>query len=992
MPGASEPPGGATRRQFLQLVGASMAMAGLAACRRPVETTLPYTRQPEEIVPGRPLYYATAMPFRGIVRGALVENHEGRPTKIEGNPEHPMSRGASGVFQQASILNLYDPDRSDRVLREGTEASWRDFINFAQRFAAGADQTQLVVLAEPSSSPTLQALREQLQQQFPAMQWITYRPEGDDTELQGLQQAAGQPVRPLYRFSEAEVIVSLDADFLGPTELNFVHNTAEFAASRRIESEDDVPSRLYAVESNYSITGGNADNRRRLRSSDVAAFARALASRLGAGGAPSSAFDNDPFLDVLARDLQSAGANGVVVAGDTQPAEVHALAAAINASLGAVGTTVTYLDIEQDAEPPQSEQLRELVDQMNQGEVDAVLMLGVNPVYSAPAELGFEEALRRAGETIHVGLYVDETARASRWHIPRAHYLEAWGDGRAYDGTLSVIQPMIAPLYEPANTDIEVLNVLATGADVSGYDLVRRAWGDFLTGDAEAAWRRVLHDGFLPDSGYPEVAIGAGAPPPADQDAANEDGVEVVFHLDPTVLDGSYANNAWLMELPDPTTKIVWDNVALMSPATAERFGIEPEYDKGQYEVDVVEISIGDRSVRLPAWIQPGIADDSIHLTFGYGRDISTNRPQREARFFDLDHYTDIFADGPLANGVGANVAPLRSARMEHVMQGATVERTGERYTISTTQEHGSMEGRALFRKSTVSGFQQNPDFADTHVPGLEEDEQWTDYRELWAERHPQDEPEFKDSPYTVNRWGMVIDLNTCTGCNACVVACDSENNIHMVGKQEVGRGREMHWLRIDRYFVSDENSVDDPEMVFQPIPCMHCEDAPCEPVCPVAATAHSADGINEMVYNRCIGTRYCSNNCPYKVRRFNFFNWSKTIPETLEMAHNPDVTVRFRGVMEKCTYCVQRVREKQRLADLEERPLRDGEVQTACQQACPAEAIVFGDLNDPNSAVSRAKGNPLNYGMLAELGVKPRTTYLAKVTNPNVELTSEPA
>ncbi len=1001
MPGAKAPPSGATRRQFLQIMGASMAMAGLTACRRPIEKTLPYTRQPEEVIPGEPLYYATATPFRGLVQPALVESHEGRPTKIEGNPEHPMSRGASSVFQQASILELYDPDRSTRILREGAEATWRDFLAASRQIRAATGT--IVVLAEPTSSPTLLALRARMQQQIPNLRWITYREQGDDPELLALQRMAGRPVRTLYWFSRAEVIVSLEADFLSPTEPNFVHNTAEFAAGRRISSPNDEPNRLYVVESNYSITGGNADNRRRLRSSEIRAFAEALADRFGVGGSSTDAFANDPFLDTLARDLRSAGSNGLVIAGETQPVEVHMLAAAINNALGAVGTTVAYLDIEQEPEPPQSEHLQEAVALMNQGQVDAVLLIGVNPVYSAPPELNIEEALRRAGETIHVGLYVDETARACRWHIPRAHYLEAWGDGRAADGTLSVIQPLIAPLYENAKSEIEVLNAVLTGTDRSGYDLVRERWGEYLTGDVEAGWRRVLHDGFLANTGYSSTSVGGGAPisgagqsqsasdSVGSAQGASDGGVELVFHLDPTLLDGRFANNAWLMELPDPTTKIVWDNVALMSQATAERLGVRTSYNKGQYDVDIVEITVGDRSVRLPAWVQPGLADESIHVTFGYGREISTTRAERERRFFDLDHYIDIYGSGPLANGVGQNVSILRSAAMERVLGNVSVENTRERYTISTTQEHGSMEGRSLYRQASVDAFRQNPAFADLDVPGLPEGEEWTEYRELWAEQHPQGQPAFKDSPFAVNSWGMVIDLNTCTGCNSCIVACNSENNIPMVGKDEVGRGREMHWLRIDRYFVSDGDDVEDPDMVFQPVLCMHCEDAPCEPVCPVAATVHSADGLNEMVYNRCIGTRYCSNNCPYKVRRFNYFNWAKTLPATATMARNPDVTVRFRGVMEKCTYCVQRIRQKQRQANIENRPLQDGEIQTACQQACPAEAIVFGDLNDPNSAVSRAKRNSLNYGLLAEIGTKPRTTYLARVNNPNRELTSEP-
>lgn len=988
MPGAGERPSGATRRQFLQIMGASMAMAGLAGCRRPVEKTLPYTRQPEEIVPGMPLYFASAMPLRGVLRPVLVESHEGRPTKIEGNPEHPMSRGATGVFEQASILNLYDPDRSHSLVHDRSEATWREFVTFAQRFARGAGNRRVAVLAEPTSSPTLQALRQQLESTFPQSRWVTYRPEGESSERMGLQQAAGRPVRPLYRFSNAEVIVSLDADFLGPTELNFVSNTSEFAKSRRVTSPGDDISRLYVAESTFSLTGGMADNRMRIRASDVPALATALASELGLGGQPQTGYRSDPFVIAAARDLLQAGSNGVVLAGESQPPEVHALAATINAGLGAVGNTVEYLDLEEETEAPMSVRLAELVEDMRAGNVDALLMLGVNPVYDAPAELNFAEALQSVDETIHLGFYMDETARASRWHLPRSHYLESWGDGRAYDGTLSIIQPLIAPLYD-TKSELEVLNALVRGTDLSGYDLVRERWGSYVSGSFDNGWARILHDGFLPNSGYSAASVGLGTGFAGQISEIPDDEIEVIFRLDPTVFDGEYANNAWLQELPDPTTKIVWDNVALMSPSTAERLDVKQDYHKGYYNVDVVELNLGGRTVELPIWIQPGLPDNSIQVTLGYGREITTTRSARKARFFDLDSYTDIYAEGPLANGVGKNVAPVRTGLMERVAIGAQVTKTGQTHKIVTTQEHGSMEGRPLFRKATIDEYRNQPEFADTWVPPLPGAEPWNEFPMLSEENHPKGQPAFQDNRYHRNQWGMVIDLNTCTGCTACVVACNSENNIQMVGKDEVGRGREMHWLRIDRYFVSDEDNIDEPQMVVQPLPCMHCENAPCEPVCPVAATVHSPDGTNQMVYNRCIGTRYCSNNCPYKVRHFNFFNWSKTIPLTVQMAQNPDVTVRFRGVMEKCTYCVQRIREKQRESNIEERAIRDGEVQTACQQVCPAEAITFGDLNDPNSKVSREKRNSRRYEMLAELNVKPRTSYLARVTNPNTELTT---
>lgn len=990
MPGVAEPPSGTSRRQFLQIMGASMALAGLTACRRPVEKILPYVRQPEEIIPGIPLYYATAMPFRGSVRPLLVESHEGRPTKIEGNPDHPLSRGATGVFEQASLLNLYDPNRSQQVLRKGELATWSDFVQVGRALAAEAGSKRLAVLCEPSSSPTLAALREELHRRYAQVHWIAYRPEGDDYEALGLEQAFGRPLRVRYRFSEARVIVSLDADFLGPTDRNFIENTREFAASRRMERPEDEISRLYVIESTYTVTGGMADHRLRLRASDIPAFAAALAAELGISELRQAGarFAGHPYVVEIARDLQAAGAQSVVLAGETQPPAVHALCAVINDLLGSLGRTVVLHALEESVRA-QQEALADLVQAMQAGEIDVLLLLNVNPVYDAPAALGFAEALAQVPEVIHLGLHVDETARRSTWHLPATHYLEAWGDGRAYDGTLSVIQPLIAPLYEAAHSPLEVLALLATGQEQSGYDLVRATWRRLLAGRGafEQVWQRVLHDGFLPDSAYPTVSLRPNRKVLSNWLQTSEEGLEVVFRLDPTVLDGSFANNAWAQELPDPITKIVWDNVAILSPKTADALGVKAEYHKGVYIVDVIELSLDGRSVELPVWVLPGHPDESITVFLGYGREITSTRPERKTPFFDLDDYTDIYGRGAIATGVGVNVAPLRRLERPWIARGAQVRKTGRTYQIVTTQDHGSMMGRPLVRMATLEAFRKHPDFAKKAEPSLEGMEPWEQYPTLWEEEHPRQQPAFQESDYYRNQWAMVIDLNACTGCNACIVACDSENNIPMVGKNEVGCGREMHWLRIDRYFVSDETYADDPQIVVQPVPCMHCENAPCESVCPVAATVHSPDGLNEMVYNRCIGTRYCSNNCPYKVRRFNWFNWVKTLPIQVQMAQNPDVTMRFRGVMEKCTYCVQRIREAQRQANIERRPLRDKEVQTACQQVCPAEAITFGDLNDPNSAVVWQRQNIRRYEMLAALNVKPRTSYLARITNPNPRL-----
>ncbi|MDX1547503.1 MAG: TAT-variant-translocated molybdopterin oxidoreductase [Rhodothermales bacterium] len=1007
LPGAAEPPSGASRRQFLQLLGATAAFAGLTGCRRPVEQVLPYTRKPEEIIPGIPIHFATAMPFRGLVRPVVVESHEGRPTKVEGNPEHPSRASGTSPFEQASVLTLYDPDRSHRILQAGEEATWRDFTAFAGQLGAG---TRLAVLAEATSSPTVEALRQQLQQRFPALRWVTYRDGGDDPETVGMQTAFGQPFRPQYHFDEAAVIVSLDADFLGPTERNFVHNNQTFAAGRRLTDADAGMSRLYVVESTYSSTGAMADNRLRLRAADIPAFAAGLARRLGVAGTaqPGARFSDHPYVLAIAEDLQRAGSRGVVLAGETQPPAVHALAAAINGALGSLGQTVTLFDTGADPVRPQHEELAELTAAMAAGEVDVLLTYGVNPVYSAPPALGFAAAMARVPETIHLGLWLDETAAAARWHLPRTHYLEAWGDGRSYDGTLSVIQPLIAPLYEAAHSEVEVLGALATGLDQAGYDLVRAAWRDagVLTGNFEEGWRQALHDGFVPDTGYATTTAAAAAPDLGVLTALpvlTEDELEVVVRLDPTVLDGSYANNAWCMELPDPVTKIVWDNVAVMSPATAEALGVEAEYDEGRYEVSLVTLTVGDQAVTLPVWVLPGHPDGSIGVTLGYGRQIASSRERRESGFWDTDEDTDIYGQGALANAIGVNVAVLRPTVSTNVIVGADVAAAGGSYEIVTTQDHGALdpEARPIVRMGTYDQYRANPDFVEgmgEPVPGGYET--FEGFPPLWEE-HPSNQPATRDNLYYRNQWGMAIDLNACTGCNACIVACQSENNILVVGKESVGRGREMHWLRIDRYFVTphaglgehtDHEDVSEeipanPLMVWQPMPCQHCENAPCESVCPVAATVHSPDGTNQMIYNRCIGTRYCSNNCPYKVRRYNWFNWAKTLPLTVQMAMNPDVSVRFRGVMEKCSFCIQRIRHTQRLANLESRNVRDGEVRTACQEACPADAIVFGDLNDPTSEVTRWKASPRAYQALAELNIQPRVSYLGRVYNPNPAL-----
>lgn len=994
LPGASNGPategnGGATRRQFIQLMGASMAMAGLTACRKPVETIVPYVRQPEDRVEGVPVQYATSMPFRGTLRPLLVESFDGRPTKVEGNSEHPDSSGATHLFEQASVLSLYDPDRLGTVRHDGAVSDWRAFREAVSNLPTSASVT---VIAEPSSSMTMAVVRRQMERRFNSVRWVDYHGTVGNNAAQGLRAALGRSVRAKHNLAAARVIVSLDADLFGSAAMDSVSAAAGFAAGRDPESDMGM-NRLYVVESGYSITGGMADHRLRLKSSEVTSFAAALAAELGAWSGDAGLHASHEWVSAVAADLQSAGSNALVVAGDHQPAGVHALAAAMNSALGAVGTTITYLDND-DSSDDASAALEAAVADMAAGNVDIVLTLGVNPVYDHPA---FGEAYAGVPTRIHQGMYLDETAVAASWVVPQTHYLEAWGDGTSHSGIPGVIQPLIAPLYADAHSDIEVVGLFATGTEMPGYEMVRATWRSQLGGSFESAWRRVVHDGFGSGGGFSTARVSVSAAGVrAALDGANfsgTDGIEVVVTPDTKVFDGRYANNAWLQELPDPTTKVVWDNVALMNPATAEKLGVSAKLNAGKYYADVVNIKAAGYSVELPVWIQPGMADDSVHVSLGYGREIVSEREERSTNFFDLDDYTDVYGKGAISTGVGANSAALA---VGGYIVSATASKSGEGYMVASTQDHGAIDAphvgeevksRGLFRMATVEEYRSNPDFVKGGDPApLKED--WEDYPTLWEANHPKGSEEMTSSNYHDNQWGMVIDLNTCTGCNACVVACQAENNIQVVGKEEVSRGREMHWLRLDRYFVSgDGSSYEDPQMVIQPMPCQHCENAPCEQVCPVAATVHSPDGTNQMIYNRCIGTRYCANNCPFKVRRFNFFNWTKTLPETLHMASNPNVTVRSRGVMEKCSFCIQRIRGANKVANVENRAIEDGEVVTACQQVCPANAITFGDLSNPDSAVSRRRESDRRYELLAELNVKPRVSYLGRVRNPNPNL-----
>jgi MoCo/4Fe-4S cofactor protein with predicted Tat translocation signal len=958
--GASELPDGMSRRDMMMLVGASLSLAGLTACRRPVEQIVPYVTPPEEVVPGVPLHYATTMPFRRSAYGLIVESHEGRPTKIEGNPSHPSTLGASSSRVQASVLGLYDPDRSQAVTSQGSKKSWGDFVKGWGQMAeahAADDGAGLAVLSESFSSPTLARLASDLRSTYPKVQWATYEAVSDENRLAGLRSATGRDLDLMLRLDRASVVLALDADPL-LTDPEMIRHARGFAAGRRAGASGGAMNRLYAVEGVYSLTGAMADHRLRLGSRQIAPFLAALAARLAAPGAASVSGAGVPgvdarWVDAVAKDLLANRGTSLVVAGDRQPASVHAAVCALNTHLGNVGKTVSYYETK-DAALPSVRSLASLVSAMKAGAIKTLVILGGNPVFDAPADLDFTSALAKVPHSIALGQAVDETSSKAEWHIPRAHYLESWGDARAVGGPLSVIQPLILPLFG-GKTAIEVLGLMVSGADRPGYDIVRDTWNPIL-GEAEFdnKWNRVLHDGLLPGSELPEVVPQLTGQPLASlagAEGAAQGQLELVFLPSSSLHDGRFANDGWLQELPDPLTKLTWDNPALLSPGTADTLGLANE--------DVVRIEHAGRSLELPVWILPGMADGVVAVTLGYGRSHA----------------------GRVGSGVGFDTYVIRPSHAPDFGGGVKLSKSGRTYALSSTQHHGSMEGRPLVRESTVTELRSKPEAgAEGKTGALGVFEEETPHFSLWKE-HTYDQG---------HQWGMTIDLNSCIGCNACMVACQSENNIPVVGKVQVAKGREMHWIRVDRYFSGEPTGS--PEAVFQPVPCMQCEDAPCEQVCPVAATVHDAQGLNVMVYNRCIGTRYCSNNCPYKVRHFNFFNYTKDTPEILKLAMNPDVTVRARGVMEKCTYCTQRINRAKIDAKIAGRELADGDVKTACQQACPAQAIEFGDIRNKASRVATAKADPRNYALLDELNTRPRTTYLAKVRNPNPDLKDVPA
>lgn len=1017
---------GVDRRHFFKIMAASFALGGLglgAGCRRPEEKILPYGKSIEGVIPGLPLFFATAMPLRRGAIPLLAETHQGRPTKLEGNPTYAPYGGATNLLAQAALLDLYDPDRATTHTIKGVAsdaAAVQDLLSGITRTYSGNGGEGLAFLAEESSSPTRAALVTRLRAKFPRAIWSDYEPVRDDAPVQAARAVYGADVKPLYRFDRAKRIIAIDADFLR-LDAHSLAYARDFAKGRRVTKPTDPMNRLYAVESTLTLTGSMADHRLRVASSHMLAFAAALAVEVtgDAAFAPMSRGlefnEKEKWLAAAAQDLRSHRGACLVVAGNHLPAAVHSVVYAINAALGNVGTTMDFVTVP----PSPAASITDLTTAIKGGAVKSLVILGGNPVYNAPANLDLANLLKQVPQVVRYGYYMDETSALASAHVAAAHFLESWGDARTADGTVVPVQPQILPLFGGL-TEIEVLARISGEAVTDPYTQVFNTV-TALAGGNRDAFRKFLHDGVLAGSAYPVARVRLnpanlrsslnGTPAPV---ALSKDNLEVRFVSDYKVDDGRFANNGWLQECPDPITKLAWDNAILVSPRLGKELGIAPggsilqvarketaNFKQGKEQAFIGEVTIDGRTIRGPLHIQPGLSNYTIVLPLGYGRTVS----------------------GRIGKGTGHNFYPLRSSGAMNIAVGATLTVTSERYAMANTQEHWSMEGRDIVREANLEEAVKNPDWVnsfgtESHSPpnlGKDKDRD----PGFIARTTPRGNSLYETPDFTgINQWGMSIDLNTCIGCNACVIACQAENNIPIVGKDQVMRGREMHWIRLDRYY-SDGNIdaaafggegnkeiPEDPQVSLQPMACQHCEMAPCETVCPVNATVHDDDGLNTMAYNRCIGTRYCANNCPYKVRRFNFFDWNKRqldslylgplgpsgMPELVKMAKNPEVSVRMRGVMEKCTYCVQRIQQakiqqKVKAGASSNVSVPDGTIKTACQQVCPVEAIVFGDITDKSSAVSLAKAREQDYAVLGYLNVRPRTTYLGRLRNPNPDM-----
>jgi Fe-S-cluster-containing dehydrogenase component len=945
-PGAGEWTEGLSRREFLRLSGATLALAGFSSCtKQPRERIVPYVKQPEIVVPGKPLRFATATQCGGFGQGLLVTAYEGRPTKIEGNPTHPASLGATTVWAQADILDLYDPDRAQTVTTGGAIKSVGDFwdaLNLALEPLRSNGGAEFRILTESINSPTLLAQLDRVLQTFPAARWSIWDPLNRDA-------IAGAEV--VCDFTKADVVVAFDSDFLyaHPYALRYAR---DFAGRRRvIEPQGARMNRFYAAEPTPTVTGSNADHRIAVAAREVLPLAQKVAAELGIGVAAPRDVGNEDWIKAVVQDLNANRGQAVLIAGETQPRELHALVAEMNAALGNTGQTISPAPVL--SWPANQIAFRDLVEEMQRGGIKLIMVFGGNPLYDAPVDFNFPDAFNKVKLRVHHSVHFNETSRHSHWHVPAAHFLELWSDTRAFDGSISIVQPLIEPMYSGISAH-EILEAIVERSPGSAYEIVRRHWsGQQIASDFETRWRKALSDGVVTETEAPSFAgIGEtnvparSASPPENRARAQASGyeLEILFRPDVSVRDGRYANNGWLQELPRRFSSLTWDNAALISPELAEGANLA--------NGDVIELTFHGRKLRAPVWIQPGQAKDSVTLPLGYGREIV----------------------GRVGHNVGFNAYALRTSDTLWFGDGLTIRKTGEKHSLVSTQHHHDVQGRGILHDGTLAEFLANPQYArkPDELPPLD----YTLY----------DPSEY---PYKGYKWGMAIDLNVCIGCQACTIACQAENNIPVVGKQQIGVHREMHWIRLSTFYSGTEKN---PRITHQPVPCMHCENAPCELVCPVGATVHDNEGLNVQVYNRCVGTRYCSNNCPYKVRRFNFLEYNNKLSPSEKLLKNPDVTVRSRGVMEKCTYCIQRINAARINAELEKRKIREGEIVPACAQVCPVEAITFGDMNDPKSRLMQLKRSPLNYWMLGELNTQPRTSYLAKLRNVNADLASSKA
>ncbi len=1040
-----------SRRNFLKVMGASLALAGISGCViQPAEYIVPYVKTPEGTIPGKPQFFASGVTLGGVTNGILCRSTDGRPTKVEGNPESPSSLGATDIYSQASLLGLYDPDRSENIRYRGKTKTWNDFlVDFRSKISEfGADGgSGIHFLSETIGSPTIIDQFSRLKSELPNASWHQFEPASKDNSIQGATKAFGEPAHAVYSFDKASRVLSLDADIFSGFNVRYIK---DFAKARSVSGEDTEMNRLYSIETTLSLTGSKADHRLAVKPSQMAEVAKAVAAAVGVGGVTSNYTENAEWIAEMAKDLQANQGKSIVVAGDNQSPLVHAIAYAINDSLGNIGQTIEFIEpLAANTNKSQKEQLSDLIKAIDSGSVKMLVVLEGNPVYNSPIDLKInKERMDKIPYRVHLGQYFDETAALCHWHIPSTHFLETWGDGLSYDGSVTLSQPLIDPLYNGKSVQQIVQLCFKENYEKSNLDIVKGYWQEkdlkvtpIATSaptstneaqqsdkdiketsneatpksaavaepiaDAEATpkkadieenesspkesdaaktavapasnsgnekapitfednWRKAIHDGFIAGSKGVSKSVSVNPAFMSEQDAVEGEGrIEIAVLPDPCVFDGRYSNNGWLQELPNPLTKITWENVALISPATARRLGINQTTDSetmaggdlptafvssrgGNMVSDLLEISYKGNKIpeNVPAWVSPGQPDDVVTIYLGYGRERA----------------------GKVGTGIGYNAYAVRSSDAMWFAKG-DIKNTGSTANVASTQIHFNMEGRDLLRNWSLEEYEEKLKEEPENPEELYKKSIFgNEFGELYAENQ---------------RWAMSIDLNSCVGCNACVLACQSENNIPVVGKEQVERSREMHWMRVDAYYSGEVDNPDGP--YFQPVLCQQCEQAPCEVVCPVHATAHSAEGLNDMVYNRCIGTRYCSNNCPYKVRRFNFMLYQDWDTPQYKLMRNPEVTVRSRGVMEKCTYCTQRISMARIEAQKDGRNVRDGEIVTACQSVCPADAIEFGDLNDKESKVAKKKADHRNYALLnEELNTQPRTSYLAGIRNQN--------